>query len=363
MKMRRTAHLTLAVASLVLLNILPTSAASVPAYDTDGDGIPDSWEMYGYDADGDGAIDVDYPAMGANPNHKDVFVEMDYMPGELGSDEDLDRIVQSFAALKISNPDRKPGINLHLDAGSARSARYNLGGGNEVSHQGLRNMGDWARIKAHNFDPAREGIFHYMIWGDYHGNNSSSGMGYKHKAGFVVTVGKTYWGGASSDIRVGTFLHELGHNLGLDHGGNDAENSKPHYFSVMNYDYQLTGVPMKDGTFYFGYSQTDALSLDESALSERRGFGFKAHGYLYEGKPADRNIDFNHNGKIDDVPVAKDLNNNGYESVLSAPSDLKTMRFPAQAVSHGRGISPEPPPEIEINLITADDAREQGLIR
>ena len=74
MKMRRTAHLTLAVASLVLLNILPTSAASVPAYDTDGDGIPDSWEMYGYDADGDGAIDVDYPAMGANPNHKDVFV-------------------------------------------------------------------------------------------------------------------------------------------------------------------------------------------------------------------------------------------------------------------------------------------------
>ena len=96
MKMRRTAHLTLAVASLVLLNILPTSAASVPAYDTDGDGIPDSWEMYGYDADGEGAIDVDYPAMGANPNHKDVFVEMDYMPGELGSDEDLDRIVQSF---------------------------------------------------------------------------------------------------------------------------------------------------------------------------------------------------------------------------------------------------------------------------
>ena len=119
---------------------------------------------------------------------------------------------------------------------------------------------------------------------------------------------------------------------------------------------------MKDGTFYFGYSQTDALSLDESALSERRGFGFKARGYLYEGKPADRNIDFNHNGKIDDVPVAKDLNNNGYESVLSAPSDLKTMRFPAQAVRHGRGISPEPSPEIEINLITADDAREQGLI-
>ena len=77
----------------------------------------------------------------------------------------------------------------------------------------------------------------------------------------------------------------------VSHGSNDGENGKPHYFSVMNYDYQLTGVPKKDGTFY-----------------------------------------------------------------LSAPSDLKTIRFPAPAVSHGRGISPEPSPEIEINLITADDA-------
>jgi len=63
MKMRRTAHMTLAVASPVLLNILPTSAASVPAYDTDGDGILDSWEMYGYDADGDGVADRGVPAV------------------------------------------------------------------------------------------------------------------------------------------------------------------------------------------------------------------------------------------------------------------------------------------------------------
>lgn len=84
----------------------------------------------------------------------------------------------------------------------------------------------------------------------------------------------------------------------MSHGGNDGENGKPHYFGVMNCDYQLTDVPKEDGTFY-----------------------------------------------------------------LSTPSDLKTMRFPAQAVSHGREISPEPSPEIEINLITADDVREQGLIR
>ena len=32
----------------------------------------------------------------------------------------------------------------------------------------------------------------------------------------------------------------------VSHGSNDGENGKPHYFSVMNYDYQLTGVPTKE---------------------------------------------------------------------------------------------------------------------
>lgn len=381
MKMRRTAHMTLAVASLVLLNILPTSAASVPAYDTDGDGIPDSWEMYGYDADGDGAIDVDYPAMGANPNHKDVFVEMDYMPGELGSEEDLDRIVQSFATLNISNPDRKPGINLHLDAGSARSAKYNLGGGNEVPHQGLRNMGDWARIKARHFNPAREGIFHYMIWGDYHGHNSSSGLGYKNKAGFIVTVGKTYWGGASSDIRVGTFIHELGHNLNLKHGGTDEFNGKPQYYSVMNYNYQLTGIPKADGTRYFGYLQQDMPTLNEFSMDERVGLGSQGHGYLYRymadenkplkdknGKdvtqPADRPIDFNQNGTIDQKPVQADLNYDKQGTLLTATSDLKTLKlFPFTEMSKGgMGGGPDSIPEQEENPATAEYTRELDLI-
>lgn len=45
--------------------------------------------------------------------------------------------------------------------------------------------------------------------------------------------------------RSGTFLHELGHALGLDHGGLSGTNYKPNYNSVMNYRFQLNGV---DGT-------------------------------------------------------------------------------------------------------------------
>jgi hypothetical protein len=40
----------------------------------------------------------------------------------------------------------------------------------------------------------------------------------------------------------GTFLHELGHSLGLGHGGGDSINWKPNYISIMSYNYQFRGV-------------------------------------------------------------------------------------------------------------------------
>ena len=37
-------------------------------------------------------------------------------------------------------------------------------------------------------------------------------------------------------------MHELGHNLGLRHGGDDNVHRKPNYLSVMNYSFQTTGM-------------------------------------------------------------------------------------------------------------------------
>jgi len=45
--------------------------------DTDGDGLLDSWERNGYDDNGDGNVDVNLPAMGANPECKDLYLELD----------------------------------------------------------------------------------------------------------------------------------------------------------------------------------------------------------------------------------------------------------------------------------------------
>src|SRR3972149_77287 len=43
--------------------------------DSDHDGLLASWERFGLDVDADGTLDVDLPAMGADPDHKDIFVE------------------------------------------------------------------------------------------------------------------------------------------------------------------------------------------------------------------------------------------------------------------------------------------------
>ena len=43
------------------------------------------------------------------------------------------------------------------------------------------------------------------------------------------------------------FIHELGHNLGLKHGGTDNLNYKPNYLSVMNYFFQFGGVLRSGG--------------------------------------------------------------------------------------------------------------------
>lgn len=363
----RVVRTALASAALLVLSSVAAPAAQAYTPDIDGDGIPNTWEMKGYDADGDGKIDVDYPGMGANPLKKDLFVEMDYMPGLLASEEELDRITESFAQLPLRNPNGTTGINIHLDAGNARSAKYNLGGGNEVAHEQLDNtMTKWAEIRSKNMDPNRESVFHYMIWGDAYDEYGSSGLGYVGGRGFVVTVGPRFWGkSATSDVRVGTFIHELGHNLGLRHGGTEDVNYKPNYMSIMNYRYQLRGIERPDGTKYFGYSTRVYKDLDENKLDEKTGFGRNAYGLFYKGAPAWESIDFNGNGKIDDEPVSVDLNGDGQLTELTAPNDMATLKLQAEGTEAQGGVyrsEKHLSAEIDHNEMTADLARSKGMV-
>jgi hypothetical protein len=126
-------------------------------------------------------------------------------------------------------------------------------------------------------------------------------------------------------------MHELGHNLGLRHGGQDDCNKKPNYISMMNYNYldeHSPGLitPPSGGMRIFDYSSTKFDPLDETALYEREGVGVNkviADGWeirwiviasgklkrVEEVQNSSSGLDWNQNRSIEHVPYGMELNN------------------------------------------------------
>ncbi|UUW91387.1 hypothetical protein ABFU82_22205 [Nocardioides sp. WV_118_6] len=361
--------LTTAVVGLTAPGEPATAAApAAPAAattDTDGDGLLDDWETDGYDADGDGVIDVDLPALGADPRHKDLFVELDWMPGLRPSVTVLDRVVQVFAAAPVDNPDGTAGIRIHLDGGAYPGrTTYDLGGAGQVPLD--TNLSPYATeiraLRTAHFAPARAEIFRYMVWADRYNSGCSSGVALGIPSDtFVVTLGDTCGWARTDDQMVGTFVHELGHTLGLRHGGVDDTHYKPNYLSVMNYSFQLVGVPRTSGSSYFGYSDDAHPVLDERSLVESRGLGLGAVGWrtiwYCPGSGAARTsgdaaggIDWSCNGTISTGGVRADINKNGRTGTLTAQDNWANLRFKGGTV--GYGVAPAnqaPPRRVEIS--------------
>jgi hypothetical protein len=94
--------------------------------DTDRDGLPDHWETHGIDMDRDGAIDLDLPAMGADPLRRDLFIEVDWLAPDAATGRDfapqpeaLTFLANLFANAPLANPDGSTGITAHIDAGDS----------------------------------------------------------------------------------------------------------------------------------------------------------------------------------------------------------------------------------------------------
>ena len=79
--------------------------------DTDGDGLFDDWETGGIDSDGNGTIDLPLhlPPFSADPLHKDVFVEVDYMAAYAPQPGTLADVTAAFANSPVLNPDGTTG--------------------------------------------------------------------------------------------------------------------------------------------------------------------------------------------------------------------------------------------------------------
>ena len=265
----------------------------LPGPDTDGDGLPDRWETDGLVVDG---VFLDLPAMGANPLRKDVFVHVDWMVrpptcvdnicwGErtfAPQPEALAVVRAAFALAPVPNPDGSLGISLHVDAGpgSVMNPLTNqlwgaLARGGEVPHVPIfgADFGgayDWTafdQYKQMRVDRARQVVFRYAIHVDQVPTLAAVGFARGVPAAdFVIVAGHPDFGnGMTIAQERGVSMHELGHTLGLLHGGGDDLNNKPNYTSVMNYRWTLPGVP-PDGRSDF--SPVIEPPIDEGAQGD-----------------------------------------------------------------------------------------------
>ena len=286
--------------------------------DTDGDALLDGWEVHPVNG-------VDLHALGASPLHKDIFVEMDYMQrasASLGLGPNatvIAGIEAAFAAAPVSNPDGVDGIRIHLEQG------------NEVQYKDdlIDVYGDFGLLKSNHFSSKKAPFFHYMIWANAYNGGTSSGisMGIP-SSDFIVSLGRWNNGAGGTNLqKIGTFVHELGHNLGLKHGGSEHVNFKPNHLSVMNYSFQTQGISV-NGSRIYSYQRQNLAALDESALEERIGLqggastaGFRTiyvrNGVSLEVDAAGP-IDWDADGGINSRPLALDLNGDTQRTILAS---------------------------------------------
>jgi len=284
--------------------------------DDDADGIPDCSEVSGSTFAGLPLYD-----WGARTGQKDIFIELDYMDSTNGGGQSADEgitprqealqaVVDAFAAQSIA---------VHFDVGDLYDqdtgtdpTDFDLGGGEEVPFVDAMTFSTATSLydyKLAYMDFARMQIFHYLIFANTQtGASGSSGLAELNGNDLIVSLGEWSLDSTTTantntlvNFQASTLMHELGHNLGLNHGGDEATNDKPNYFSIMNYTYQLYGlseVGNNEGDrfyqaiyngngnchvalnksytttdFIMSYSHGDAASLNLASINETLGLG------------------------------------------------------------------------------------------
>ncbi len=319
--------------------------------DTDGDGFTDAAEVYGYSG-------IDFAYYGAGPLKKDIFLEMDYYPGLKPSQTAVDMVVDAFADAPVSNPNGSAGINLHAIFDSQIAAA-------DVDNNLSPVWTDFGVIKNKYFRSYRSEVFHYVLFANQYSGGTSSGRSRGIPGrDLLVTLGNWSTPGGTVQQQAGTLMHELGHNIGLRHGGQDNTNFKPHYLSVMSYNYQLVGLNRGRTSGVVDYAGVRAAGVSENSLSETNAFApgpgtTEADLAQYRVRicvarnssgsctsrvwltgTASANLDMNRNGVINGGTITANLDgdSNSTDSWGTTQNDWDSLVYTGGGIGGGPGV-------------------------
>ena len=280
--------------------------------DADGDGLPDEWELEGV-RDCEGNLLLNLPALGADPEQKDLFIELDWIEGSSPSKHTIAAVKSAFLAApedaggNQGNPNNQEGIRLHIDTGGLIDPLLpedsmdffntcndgidngdgdgadaddpdcrigdNLGGGEMIELDDLPNgetvpglsgdtdgddVADFFELKEQFFDENRRFAFRYgIVTRKTDINCPDDPLDEPDDPAECFILGGLARGVnfVMANDSPSTLMHEIGHTLGLGHGGPQFTgsvvidpdtgepvvpeqsdiNCKPNYISIMSY--------------------------------------------------------------------------------------------------------------------------------
>lgn len=330
--------------------------------DDDGDGLKDCWEVNGQVAyvKSDGTT-INTPLPNANPRRKNLYLEIDFMQGHRPHQEAIDAVIRAFKRSPVVNLDGSTGIDLFIKV-DEELPHYDL------IHPGFCLIDSLCEgVEADNIREAHfyDGTpkiwaYRYAIFAHWHSDQpGSSGNAELPGNDLIVSLGGDYHAGARCDPtpipgdpnskpspscidwEASSLMHEFGHTLNLDHGGdpeNNDINYKPQYLSVMNYAYQEDRGAGRN----LDYSHGDLPELNEFGLSERYGVGpngRRATAMIRFGNdllaraagPINWSNNFIPNTSppvpiIETVPIGVDISGGGFQ-VLRDYNDWKYLQY------------------------------------
>jgi parallel beta-helix repeat protein len=271
------------------------NTSSFSIVDTRGDGIADAWITKGIDFDMTGKSILTLP--NADLTRRNIYIQMDVMSGVIGNGDSISNVFntlkQVFNNSPVLNANGTSGVNLQINPdGGPQSIPFSADWANtwtdfdnsktQFFGAGLNDVQKKARAMVYRY-----GVFINQFGADTSSglaeativNNSKApnGLGYEALGGndFMVALPANWWSGSKTPLNTvteqdleGTMMHELGHTLGLLHGGTDLENYKPNYYSIMNYDWQMPGMRYRTGAVNTDYSSSWTLDYSRKAINK-----------------------------------------------------------------------------------------------